>query len=176
MEVAVDDEHGAVVGELATVVGRAEESEQPALRKVLSAARVRARARAGVRVGVGVRVANLRKVLEAVVDALVRAYDQLEAVGVTEGAHAVGAVLHGVGAARVGQHALEAVAVRGVGPEDVVEQPADTAGGAHVDLGGRGEGVARAWRGVLGVVSTVSSVLVVCVVCAWRVWHVWWAW
>ena len=35
VEVAVDDEHGAVVGELPTVVGRAEEREQPALRKVL---------------------------------------------------------------------------------------------------------------------------------------------
>ena len=72
MEVAVDDEHGAVVGELAPVVGRAEEGEQPALRRVLGAARVRARARAGVRVGVGVGVASLREVLEAVVDALVR--------------------------------------------------------------------------------------------------------
>ena len=35
VEVAVDDEHGAVVGELPPVVGRAEECQQPALRKVL---------------------------------------------------------------------------------------------------------------------------------------------
>ena len=67
-----------------------------------------------MRARVRVRVTDLRKVLEAVVDALVRADDELEAVGVAEGTHAVGAELHRVGAARVRQHALEAVAVGGV--------------------------------------------------------------
>ena len=118
VEVAVDDEHGAVVGELTPVVGSTEECQQPALRKVL----------------------------EAVVDALMRAYDELEAIGVAEGAHAVRTKLHGVGAARIRQHALEAVAVSGVGPEDVVEQPADAAGGTHVDLGEAGR-VRCGWCG-----------------------------
>ena len=113
MEVAVDNEHGAVVGELPPVVGRAEERQQPALRKAGHDGQgglirgIVKHARPDLRT-------NLRKVLEAVVDALVRAYDKLEPVCVAEGAHAVGAELHRVGAASIGQHALEAVTVRGV--------------------------------------------------------------